>query len=206
MLDELTELRSSIEKLETPARFRHTLGVEKEVAALGARLIPGSVNKLRIAALLHDVTKEWSPEEQIRVCRAEGIPLTDELIASPQVLHGLTAVKWIQQNLPAYADAEVLHAISVHTTGDADMSVFDEILFVADYTEEGRVYPACQAMRQKLWSGMGQTDCPKEFLAETVYAVLGDTVAYLNRKQKPIVSQTLVAYRAYEAKIARQKG
>ena len=86
------------------------------------------------------------------------------------------------------------------------MSVFDEILFVADYTEEGRVYPACQAMRQKLWSGMGQTDCPKEFLAETVYAVLGDTVAYLNRKQKPIVSQTLVAYRAYEAKLALQKG
>ena len=206
MADELRELRSVIEKLETPARFRHTLGVEKEVAALGACLIPDSVNKLRIAALLHDVTKEWSHDEQFRVCRAEGIPLTEELIASPQVLHGLTAVKWIEANLPSYADAEVLHAISVHTTGDADMSVFDEILFVADYTEEGRVYPACQAMRQKLWTGMGQTDRPKEFLTEMVYAVLGDTVAYLNRKQKPIVSQTLVAYRAYAEKLARQKG
>lgn len=40
-------------------------------------------------------------------------------------------------------DTQILHAIRVHTTGEADMGLLDKILFVADYIEPNR----CEAPR-----------------------------------------------------------
>ena len=38
-------------------------------------------------------------------------------------------------------DPEILHAIEVHTVGDAAMSDLAKVLYVADYIEEGRDFP-----------------------------------------------------------------
>ena len=41
-------------------RYGHTLEVEKMAARIGALYAPDKINVLRAAALLHDVTKEYS--------------------------------------------------------------------------------------------------------------------------------------------------
>ena len=192
----LDELRDSVSYAESADRFRHTLGVEQEVASLGEILLPNAVQSLRAAALLHDLTKGFSPEEQFLLCEEYGIPLTDELRKSPQVLHGITAARRIPILYPAFATEEILHAVAVHTTGDAKMSLFDKILFVADYTESGRTYDACRNMRKRLWEEIRAAKNPEHSFDGIVLAILKETINYLNHRGMPIVSATIAAYQA----------
>ena len=68
--ESLERLRSAVAAFETEKRYRHTLGVETEAAALATVLLPEKTDELRAAALLHDLTKCRSDEEQrTRNCR-----------------------------------------------------------------------------------------------------------------------------------------
>jgi predicted HD superfamily hydrolase involved in NAD metabolism len=44
-------------------------------------------------------------------------------------------------------DPEVLAAIRWHTTGGPEMSLLDEIVFLADYIEPGRTFPGVDRLR-----------------------------------------------------------
>lgn len=193
--DSLTALRAEVAKRETAERYRHTLGVEEEAAALGALFLPNKVTDLRVAALLHDVTKCLGKEEQIALARENGIDLTPELMASPQVLHGLTAARLIPRDFPDYATSEIVHAVEVHTTGAPDMSLFDKLIFVADYTEPGRKQNVCQQTRKQMWEQLHGGGDKRRILDATVFRILKDTLQYLRESNRPAVSLTESAYR-----------
>ena len=192
--ESLERLRSAVAAFETEKRYRHTLGVETEAAALATVLLPEKTDKLRAAALLHDLTKCRNDEEQIALAKELNVPLTKELLSSPQVLHGLTAVKLIPQLFPEYACHEILHAISVHTTGAADMSLFDKILFVADYTEPGRTQSICRATRAEMWELLKTATDKYRAFDTIVCKILADTIQYLRENHQPVVSATEDAY------------
>ena len=84
------KLRTAISERIGSRRFAHTLGVESAIVELGERYLPNDIQRLRIAALLHDVTKEWSPEAQIEYCERHKIPLSPEERAVPRILHAKT--------------------------------------------------------------------------------------------------------------------
>lgn len=202
--ESLDRLRTAVSAFETEKRYRHTLGVETEAAALATMLLPTKTNELRAAALLHDLTKCRSDAEQILLARELNIPLTKELLASPQVLHGLTAVKLIPQLFPEFASPEILHAISVHTTGAADMSLFDKILFVADYTEPGRTQSICRATRAEMWERLKIANDPYRAFDEIVRKILADTIQYLREKNQPVVTATEEAYRFLTQRLSNE--
>ncbi|MBQ8400651.1 MAG: HD domain-containing protein, partial [Clostridia bacterium] len=52
----LTDLRAAIVPYLTGKRLEHTLAVEECAAELGKVYLPEQVEKLRAAALLHDIT------------------------------------------------------------------------------------------------------------------------------------------------------
>lgn len=191
----LDDLRIAISALESEKRYSHTLGVEQEAAALGELLLPDRVDALRAAALLHDMTKCLSDEEQLALAKEVGVPLTPELLASPQVLHGLTAARMIPKQFPDFAAPEIVHAVEVHTTGAPDMSLFDKILFVADYTEPGRSQSVCRETRRCMWERLDASEDKYRVLDETVCRILRDTVQYLHENNRPVVSATESAYR-----------
>ena len=60
----LAELRGQVMEQMSPKRFRHTACVEDMVARLCQLFCPEQTNFMRAAALLHDVTKERSAQEQ----------------------------------------------------------------------------------------------------------------------------------------------
>lgn len=193
--DRLSPLRAEVASRESEKRFQHTLGVEQEAAALGAILLPEKVWDLRAAALLHDVTKCLGEKEQEDLARSLGVELTPELLESPQVLHGLTAARLIPRDFPDYATREIVHAVEVHTTGAPDMSLFDKIIFVADYTEPGRKQSVCRQTRDRMWEQLqGETD-KRRVLDVTACRILGDTLQYLHENNRPAVSSTENAYR-----------
>ena len=78
----LAKLREDIKEFINGKRLSHTYAVEEEIANLGLLLGFGSedVIRLRAAALLHDVTKQLTKDEQIALCNEHSIPITKKQI------------------------------------------------------------------------------------------------------------------------------
>ena len=87
--------------------------------------------KIKIAGILHDYTKNMSFEEAIEYLKKY---LTfDELEnakKAPSVIHSITAYYLVQEEL-GINDEEILKAILHHTTGAPNMSPLEELIFVS---------------------------------------------------------------------------
>ena len=192
---QLDELRSRVCVTLGQKRFSHTLGVEQAAIRLGLYLCPEDVSELRCAAILHDVTKELSPEEQSAILSSAGITDPDDLTCV-SVHHSLTAPYVIKREFPQYATERVLSAVYKHTTGDSAMSVFDMIIFIADYIEDGRTYSACVDARDRLYGALDKAECTEDMEAALLSAVLTsleNTVESLTNRRMPIHRRTLLA-------------
>lgn len=147
----LAALEGEIAKVQSPARFAHTKGVVKEALRMAALYLPDSASLLHAAALLHDCTKEYGSEEQLRLLSLNGVLLREDERRSPATWHAMTAVFEIERRYSAFAVRELLSAVRWHTTARAGLTVTEAILYLSDVTEEGRVHPACVEMRQRFW-------------------------------------------------------
>jgi nicotinate-nucleotide adenylyltransferase len=192
--EQLQRLREQVEKRQTPERFRHTCGVERAAADIGALYLPERLSSLRAAAILHDLTKGLTSEEQIALCRTLNLPPSPSEQDAPQVLHGRTAAALIPLEFPEFATEEILSGVRRHTTGEAEMTVFDEIIFLADYIEDGRTYPDCIRMREAFWNVPTEQLRQPEHLDAVVREVLRNTILYLKKHHTPIDADTLSAY------------
>lgn len=152
----LATLRSELAGRIGEYRFRHTLGVEEAIASLGALYLPEEVMRLRVAALLHDLTKEWSAEEQIAFCREHDIEISEAEVAAPKVLHAKTGAFLAEVEFFPLVDAEIVRAIREHTVAAPDMSVFSALLYLADYIEPTRTYADCVALRAAFYDGYSE--------------------------------------------------
>lgn len=144
----LSHLRTAMAGQMSEKRYRHTLGVERMAARLGELYLPYRIPALRAAALLHDITKELTTDEQVELCRIYGIPYSRADLLSPKLFHARTGACRARDMYPAYVDDEALDAIRKHTTGAREMSVFAKLLYLADYIEDTRTYPNCVTLRR----------------------------------------------------------
>ena len=166
-------------------RFAHTLGVRDTALLLGARLLPGLCNELAAAALLHDITKECSREQQVELCRAQKIRLGADV--SPEILHALTAPAVIRRDFPAFATSRILSAARNHTTGRAGMSLFDKIIFLSDYIEPTRPYPTSRALSTALISHLGEDRKANiRLLDGAVLRAVDQTLMHLCREHRTV--------------------
>lgn len=177
---ELRELSNAVEAILSEKRFRHTKGVEEEIVRMGKIYLPERIDELRAAALLHDVAKEMSVEEQIAICRENGDPELETAIRSPAILHGHAASYLIPKLYEKYALPEIISAIYKHTTGAEKMSVFDKLLFLADFIEPNRPWQFCQKARAEFWKRMPDEEVLRlPHLDLFVLSVLEFTLRYL---------------------------
>ena len=130
--DTLSVLRERITPYLKEKRYRHTLSVEEEAARIGAVYLPDKIGKLRIAALLHDITKRADFEKQLQYCEEFGIMVSAQDLASPKVFHAMTAEAVAKRDFADFVDEEILSGIRWHTTGCDRMSLFSAIIYLAD--------------------------------------------------------------------------
>lgn len=150
-MTELDALRERVRGEMSPARYAHTLGVERAVARMARLYCPDKEQMLRAAALLHDITKEQTKEQCAALLAEEGIALRPDEAATPAIYHAITAPIEIRRHYAAFASEELLSAVRWHTTGHADMTLTEALLYLADVIEEGRAYPACVALREQFF-------------------------------------------------------
>lgn len=145
----LDEMRNEITKRLNGNRLTHSLAVEQEAYALGTLFDfdDERLNALRAAAILHDITKALTVTEQIDACEKRGISLTLDDIKSPKVLHSITGASVARELFPEYVDDTIYNAILYHTTGKNGMSLFEKLIYLADYIEPTRTFSDCVELR-----------------------------------------------------------
>ena len=124
----------------------HSVCVAQQAVRL-ARLYGADPEKAEIAGLLHDVMKEYPRERTLEELSRRGVrvdPVTAEL---PQLWHAVLGEAYIRQEL-GETDRELLRAVRYHTTGCAGMTLFEEIIYLADFTSSDRDYPDADKMRR----------------------------------------------------------
>ena len=143
----LDALRRQVSEGMSLRRFVHTAEVEKMTAYLGSIYEPDKIPLLRAAALLHDVTKEYPQETQIELCREYGVELEADAYFAPKTLHARTAAAIIPEKFPDFADAEIISCVRYHTTGRADMTLSEKLIYLADYIDMSRTFEDCVKLR-----------------------------------------------------------
>lgn len=118
-----------------PKRVPHVAGAEQEAVRL-ARCWGEDEGDAAEAAILHDITKKLDLTEQLRLCQRYGI-ITDNLESvSEKLLHARTGAAYAKDRFGVSARVE--SAIRWHTTGRAEMTTLEKILYLADYIEPTR--------------------------------------------------------------------
>ena len=148
----LANLRDAVEKALSAKRYRHTLEVEKMVERIAELYCPEKVIKLRAAALLHDITKEYEDKVHISILSKPGIGFSKEERLAPKTFHARTAALLIPEIYPEFADNDILAPVRWHTTGRAEMSIAEKVLYLADYIDMSRTYPDCVKLREYFFS------------------------------------------------------
>ena len=125
-------------------RIPHVLGTEQEAIRLAQRY-GADVEKARVAALLHDCTKKLSMEEQLALCEKYGIQLDELEQKALKLLHSKTGAAIAKDVFGV--DEEIYSAIWYHTTGHANMTRLEKIIYLADYIEPSRDFPGVDELR-----------------------------------------------------------
>ena len=168
-------------------RVAHVAGCESEAVRLAMHW--GEDPELAAeAGILHDITKSLSYDEQLQLCEKYGIINNNSELEAPKLLHAKTGAAMARE-LFGVSDT-VYEAIRWHTTGKPDMSLFEKILYLADYIEPTRDFEGIDELRELAFSD----------LDGAMVLGLGMTIDEIRRSGREPYVDTLDAYAWYKEK------
>lgn len=181
---ELSWLREKAYAYLKPKRVAHVAGCENEAVML-AVYWGEDPEKAAEAAILHDIGKKISFEEQLQICEKYGMINDHDELASPQILHAKTGAAIARDVFGA--DDDVAGAIRWHCTGKPDMTMLEKIIWLADYIEPNRDFPGVEKIRKLAY----------EDIDAALAKALGMSLAFIRAKGRQPHSDTVEAYRWY---------
>ena len=147
----MDQLEQVVISLLNPNRVAHVLGCRDTAVEL-AKHWGADVTDAARAGILHDITKAIDGPLQLTLCDAYGKILSDFSKRYPKTLHALTG-SLVAGRIFGENEA-VVSAIEHHTTGKADMSLLEKIIYVADYMEPCRNFPGVEELRRLAFTDM----------------------------------------------------
>ena len=147
----MEQLEQVVVSLLNPNRVAHVLGCRDTAVELAKHWGADPVDAAR-AGILHDITKAIDGPLQLTLCEAYGKILSDFSRRYPKTLHALTG-SLVAKRIFGENEA-VVSAIEHHTTGKADMSLLEKIIYVADYMEPNRDFPGVEKLRELAFTDM----------------------------------------------------
>jgi nicotinate-nucleotide adenylyltransferase len=128
-------------------RFHHSMCVAEKAKEL-ARKYGIDEEKAFVAGILHDITKEMPNDEQIKLIEENGCKLSDFEKSNHRIFHQMSGAAYVK-NVLGIEDEDIISGIRYHTTGRANMTLFEMLIYLADFTSADRSYPDVDIMRQK---------------------------------------------------------
>ena len=182
----MEQLEPVVIRLLNPNRVAHVLGCRDTAVEL-ARHWGADENDAARAGILHDITKALDGPLQLTLCREYGTILDEFGYKYPKTLHALTG-SLVAERIFGESEA-VVSAICYHTTGKADMSLLEKIIYVADYMEPCRNFPGVERLREMAYSDMdGALKLGLEMTLEHLKN-LGDEVSPASRQALEFLNQ-----------------
>ncbi len=170
-------------------RYNHSLCVADEAVRL-TKLYGGDCDRAYLAGLLHDITKNFSREEHLKIIKMFDIILSDVEQNSMKLWHAITGAAYVKELLQI-SDEEIVSSIRYHTTAKEHMSHLEKIIYLADYTSADRNYDDVDVMRKLV-----NIDMDKALLYALEY-----TVNDLESKGFTVHPDTALAYKEVKNKI-----
>lgn len=178
------QLLNRISKMMTAKRFNHVLNVEETAIRL-AKKYDANVEKVSVAALLHDLAKDQPNEEMRDLVISENLNL-DLLQFGSEIWHGPVGAILARREFHV-EDDEILDSIEQHTVGAREMTLTAQIIFVADYIEPDRNFHGVKKARL----------LAQESLEKAVRFKIVETIKYLIEIEKKIYPKTIESYNAW---------
>ncbi|MCR2820467.1 bis(5'-nucleosyl)-tetraphosphatase (symmetrical) YqeK [Lederbergia panacisoli] len=170
-------------KLKGP-RFQHTLGVVETAINL-AEKYGGNKEQAEIAAIFHDYAK-LLPIYELKKILIEAGEDDRLLLYHPELWHGPAASALLKKEF-SIDNEDILNAIRYHTTGRANMTHLEKIIYLADYIEPGRSFPGVEETRE-----LAEID-----IDQAVLKAISNTISFLVSKNAAIFPDTLDAYNSF---------
>lgn len=177
-----SEYINYLKKALNEHRFQHSLNVADECAVLAQKYDYDS-DRAYLCGLLHDVCKNDSKENMLKIFNKFGIMLDDIQKTQFKLWHSIAGAAFIQEKF-SVNDREIIDAIRYHTTGRENMTKLDKILYLADFISADRNFEGVDALRK----------AASDNLDKAVVACLKFSINELCEINKPIHIDTLKAY------------
>lgn len=129
----IEEIKQKLEKKLSPKRYEHSVGVMEKAIEL-AKIYGEDEEKVAYVALTHDIAKEMTVEEYYQYAKENSITLSEDDKMCTSVLHGIIGADIVKKKYNF--TEEMCDAIYYHTTGRANMTMLEKIIYVADKCEE----------------------------------------------------------------------
>ena len=183
---EIPEIQKKLKRKLSDTRYQHTLGVAYTAGCLAMKYDLDS-KKAIVAGLLHDCAKYMAPEEMLQKALKFKLDVSDAEMVKPDLLHAKLG-EYYAKNKYKVDDLDILQSIRFHTTGKPDMSLFEKIIYIADYIEPGRdKMPRLDLIRRVAF----------EDIDKCLKMILEDTVSYLKKSSMKFDNTTIETYNYY---------
>lgn len=170
-------------------RYIHTLGVAEEAKRLAVNYGDNElVKKSQIAGLLHDCAKDYPDDMKRRFCKEYHISVDEIMKKQIDLVHPLLGAEVAKREYDVN-DEEILEAIKWHTTGKANMSTLEKIIFIADYIEPNReTFEGLEKARRLAYANLNNA----------MLYILESTIDYVKKRGRILHPFSIEAFKYYE--------
>ena len=182
---DIEKFKSVLEERLSKKRYIHSINVADKAKKL-AEIWGADEEKTYVAGLLHDVCKDIPHSEQRKLLELSNKDVTDEELIIPQLWHGIAGEVYCRTVLEI-DDEDILNSIRFHTVARKDMTLLEEIIYLADLTSADRDYPDVDYMRKLV----------KKDIEESMIYALQYSVSDVVRRKSLLPRHTIEAYNRY---------
>lgn len=142
-------LLKELKRFLSGARYEHCVRTAQMAEKLAKKFyLPP--NPAYIAGLLHDCARSLSADALLLNAKKYKIKITPILRKNPILLHGEISAKFAYEYF-GIKEKTILEAIACHIVGATRMSKLAKLIFIADFIETSRNFPAAQKIRNLIF-------------------------------------------------------
>lgn len=187
---DLGRLQDDLRERLSEHRFEHTQSVVDTALKFAKvyKISEEEIEKLEIAAWLHDSCKELRNDELLQLAEFYQVEIYEEDELHPNILHARVGAAWIEEEYDIL-DPEITYAVADHTLGSDEMSDIAKILFLADMLEPLRGdNPELERLRALVMQG--------DDLNATLLVAMNSKIKYVIDKNQPLHPLSVIARNA----------
>ncbi|MFJ7933590.1 bis(5'-nucleosyl)-tetraphosphatase (symmetrical) YqeK [Sporosarcina sp. NPDC096371] len=181
---DVNALKQQLLQRLSKGRYEHVLRVADTAKRL-AVMYQISVEQAEQAALFHDIAK-CMDRDNLRCGLEQGNEDARLYSFHHELWHGPVGAM-IARDEFGISNVDVLNAIRYHTTGRANMSMLEKLIYVADMIEPGRSFPGVENLREQA----------EENLDTAMGACIYQSVQFLVNKRVPVFPDSIDCYNEY---------